>query len=244
MKCLPENLQKILPPTSVYKCQEYEEFPDSDNTDFQKFRAKLNIKDLSTAKELEAWVSDFAVSSNIKYNTQGGYRRKGVKLLFAQWYICECKRKPLSRKQKEAKEEAQKRRQQRHGTHAANIEVLANLHLLSNTRDKKTDCQSKMAIKIGTTAVEENICEVELWWNHNHSIDCHHLTSFSPILPATKDKFFTYFEQGMSASESFHYYESLFMKDPVTILLLADRKYCPSLRDVNKLYKKWRKNTK
>ena len=101
-----------------------------------------------------------------------------------------------------------------------------------------------MAIKIRTTAEEGNICEVELRWNHNHSADCHHLTSFNPMLPATKDKFFTYFEQGMFASESFDYHESLFMKVPVTILLLADRKYCPSLCDVNNLYKKWRKTTK
>ena len=240
---LPQNLEKILPTTSVYTCVEYEELPDSDNTEFVKFRAKFYIKDLSSPKGLR-WVSDFAVSSNIKYNTQGGYKRKGVKVLFAQWYICECKRKPLSRKQKEAKEEAKKRKQKRYGTHVANIEVSDKIHLLSNVRDKKTDCQSKMAIKISTTAVNGNTCEVTLWWNHNHSIDSHHLTSFSSILPATKDKFITYFEQGMSASESFHYHETLFMKDPVTVLLLADRKYCPSLHDVNNLYEKWRKTTK
>jgi hypothetical protein len=34
------------------------------------------------------------------------------------------------------------------------------------------------------------------------------------------------------------------MKDPVTVLLLADRKYCPSLRDVNNLCEKRRKTTK
>ena len=47
----------------------------------------------------------------------------------------------------------------------------------------------------------------------------------------------------MSASEAFHH-ETTLMKDPVTILLLADRKYCPSLRDVNNLYEKCRKTTK
>ena len=48
----------------------------------------------------------------------------------------------------------------------------------------------------------------------------------------------------MSASESFHHHETKLMKDPVTVLLLADRKYRPSLRDVNDLYEKWRKTTK
>lgn len=241
---LPPHVQSILSPTVVYKCLEYEQLPNNDGIECKKFRVKFNIKNLSTPKEIEKWVSDFAASSNIKYNSQGGYKRKGVRVLFAQWYICECKRKELSRKQKEAKEEAMKRRQNRHGTHAANVEASEKIHLLSNIRDKKTDCESKMAIKVRTTAVEGNVCDVELWWNHNHSVDCHHLTTFSPILPATKHKFLTYFEQGMSACESFHYHESLLMKDPVTVLLLADRKYCPSLRDVNNLYEKWRKTTK
>jgi hypothetical protein len=199
---------------------------------------------LSTPKEIEGWVSEFAASSNIKYNCQGGYKRKGVRVSFAQWYICECKRKELSTNQKEAKREAIKRRQKRHGTHAANSEDIDTIHLLSNIRDKKTNCESKMAITVRTKAVEGNVCEVKLWWNHNHSVNCHHLTTFSQILPATRHKFVTYFEQGMSASESFHHHETTLMKDPVTVLLLADRKYCPSLRDVNNLYEKWRKATK
>ncbi|RMX38895.1 hypothetical protein pdam_00025081, partial [Pocillopora damicornis] len=55
----------------------------------------------------------------------------------------------------------------------------------------------------------------------------------------TRDKFCTYFEEGMSASEAFHYHENQLMKDPVTLMLLADRKMCPSLPDVNNLYGKW-----
>ena len=48
----------------------------------------------------------------------------------------------------------------------------------------------------------------------------------------------------MRRSRQFHYHETKLMKDPVTVLLLADRKYSPSLRDVNNLYEKWRKTTK
>ena len=48
----------------------------------------------------------------------------------------------------------------------------------------------------------------------------------------------------MSASEAFRYHENLIIKDPVTILLLPDRKYCPSLHDVNNLYEKWKVSTK
>ena len=83
------------------------------------------------------------------------------------------------------------------------------------------------------------LSEIELWWNHNHSVDCFHLTSFCPILPATEETFFAYFEEGMSASDAFHHHETLLMKDPVTLRLLADRRMCPSLRDVNNLHDKW-----
>ena len=242
---LPQHVQCILPPTAVYKCLEYEELPKDYCTESNKYRVKFNIKNLSTPKEIERWVSEFSASSNIKYNSQGGYKRKGVRVSFAQWYICECKRKELSKNLKEAKSEALKRRQKRHGTHAANSKVTDEIHLLSNIRDKKkTDCESKMAIKVRTKAVEQNVCEVELWWNHNHSVNCHHLTTLSQILPSTRHKFITYFEQGMSASGSFHHHETTLMKDPVTVLLLADRKYRPSLRDVNNLWEKWRKTTK
>ena len=223
---------------------DYEELPKDGSTDSNKYRVKFNIENLTTPKEIDRWVSEFAASSNIKYNSQGGYKRKGVRVSFAQWYICECKRKELSKNQKEAKNEAIKRRQKRHGTHAANSKVTDEIHLPSKIRDKKTDCESKIAIKVRTKAAEGNVCEVELWWNHNHSVTCHHLTTFSQILPATRHKFITYFEQAMSASEAFHHHETTLMKDPVTVLLLADRKYCPSLRDVNNLYEKWRKTTK
>ena len=135
------------------------------------------------------------------------------------------------------KDEALKCKQQYHDTHASNVENSEKIHLLSNLCDKP-DCQSKMTVKILTMQLLSNLCEVQLWWNHNHSVDPHYLTSFNPILLATKHKFYSYFEQGMSASEAFHYHENLIIKDPVTILLLDDRKCCPSLHDANNLYEK------
>ena len=69
------------------------------------------------------------------------------------------------------KEEAKKRKQKSYSTHASKIEVSDKIHILSNVRNNKTDCQSKMAIKITTTAVNGSTCEVELWWDHNHSVD-------------------------------------------------------------------------
>ena len=98
---------------------------------------------VSTPKEIETWVSEFAALSNIKYNSQGGYKRKGVIVSFAQWYICECKRKELSRNQKVAKAEAMKHRQEHHDTHAANAEVIDKIIYYPTSAIKKQTVKVK-----------------------------------------------------------------------------------------------------
>lgn len=89
----------------------------------------------------------------------------------------------------------------------------------------KTNYKTNMAIRINRNKKVPYQCEKDLWWSHNHSVDCFHLTSSYPLLPATRDKFCTYFEEGLSASEAFHHHETQLMKDPVTPMLLADHKY-------------------
>lgn len=135
--------------------------------------------------------------------------------------------KKLTKKQEDAKKKAQQREQLRRQAHLMNT-TEDQFDLLSKNRDKKTDCQSKMIVKIFTKRAINEMCEVELWWNHNHSVNSFHRQSFCPILPSTKATFENYFEMGMSASQAFH----------VSIMLLADRKYCPSLTDVKNMYGK------
>jgi len=53
------------------------------------------------------------------------------------------------------------------------------------------------------------------------------------------DKFSHYFEQDMTASDAFHHDETQLMRDPVTLMLLANPRICPSLRDTNNMYEKW-----
>ena len=239
---IPNAAKQVLPPGYSYKCLEFQELPSECFTGAPQdsFYVKVSVGNITSKEDIEQWLHQFSVSSNIKYNAQAGYRRKGVKVVYARWYICQCKRKKLTKKQAMEKEAARKRKEKRYGTHKENIGNEENgIHLLSKTRDKKTDCDSKMAIRIYTKKQLSELCEIELWWNHNHSVDCFHLTSFCPILPATKDKFSSYFAQGMSASEAFHHHETQLMRDPVTLMLLADRRICPSLRDVNNMYENW-----
>ena len=92
---IPKWVKNILPSTFTYKYLEYEELPSSNSSDppSNNYQVKFNIMHLSTKEEVKQWVSEFAASSNIKYNTQAGCRRKGIKVIFAQWYICQCKQK-------------------------------------------------------------------------------------------------------------------------------------------------------
>jgi len=234
---LPDNVSAILPHEYQYKCLQYEELPGEMIQD--SFRVQFCIKDIACKEDVDKWLSKLATSSNIKYNTEsGGHARKGKRVLFAGQYICQCKRKKLTKKQEDAKKKAQQRKQLRRQAHPMNT-TEDQFDLLSKNRDKKTDCQSKMSVKIFTKRAINEMCEVELWWNHNHSVNSFHLQSFCPILPSTKATFENYFEMGMSVSEAFHHHETKLMQDSVSIMLLADRKYCPSLTDVKNMYGKW-----
>ena len=104
---------------------------------------------ITSKEDIDQWLHQFSVLSNIKYNAQAGYKRKGVKVVNACWYICQCKRKKLTKKHAMKKDAARKRNKKRHGIHKENKGNEWNgIHLLSRTRDKKADCDSKMAIRI------------------------------------------------------------------------------------------------
>ena len=60
------------------------------------------------------------------------------------------------------KDKALKCKQKCHGTHASNVENSEKIHLLFNLCDKKTDCQSKMTVKIQTMQSLGNLCKVQL----------------------------------------------------------------------------------
>ena len=238
---LPAPVAAILPQGYKYKCMEFEDLPEMMQ---DGFRVRFCIKDVTCKEEVDNWMTKLASSSNIKYNTEsGGRTRTGKRVSFARWYICQCKRKKLTKKQDAAKRKAQLKKQLQRQSHPMNNES-EQLDLLSKNRDKKTDCDSKMSVKIFTKRATDEMCEVELWWNHNHSVNSFHLQSFCPILSSTKAAFESYFERGMSASEAFHHHETKLMQDSISIMLLADRKYCPSLTDVKNMYAKWQIDNK
>ena len=106
--------------------------------------------------------------------------------MFAQWYIYQCKRKVLTKKQEDVKAHVGEKRSKTIG----NInQDQKELHLLSNLRDKKTNCPGKMSIKLFTKRSLYEMCEVNLFWKHNHSTECYDLSIFHEMFPATKQIF-------------------------------------------------------
>ena len=71
------------------------------------FLIKISVGNIVSKDDVDHWLQQFSVSSNMKYNAQIGYKRKGVKVVYARWYI------KLTKKQEGEKETAKKRREKR-----------------------------------------------------------------------------------------------------------------------------------
>ena len=205
------------------------------------FIVSFTIANITNKDDVLKWKKALCERSNIRYNTRQGTKRKGKTVSFAQWYICQCERKKLTKKQQEAKAQVQERRNKAIGNRNKDQK---ELHLLSTLRDKKTNCPSKMSIKLFTKRSVNEMCEVKLFWNHDHSPECYHLKTFHAMLPTTKQTFEEYFDNGLSPSEAIQHHEAIFLEDPSSVLKVADRRYCPSLTDVRNLFNHWRERVK
>ena len=132
-----QSVQKVLPTGYQYSCHEFREIPSQNFTGApqENLYVKLSVSSITTKEDVNQWLQQVTTSSNVKYNAQGGYKRKGVKLIYARWYICQCKHKKLTKKQVAAKEAALKRKEKRHRTHKDNSDKEGcKLHLLSKAR--------------------------------------------------------------------------------------------------------------
>ena len=109
------------------------------------FILSFTIADIINKDDVLKWKKAFSEFSNLKYNVRQGSKRKGKTVSFSQWYFCQCERKKLTKKQEEAKSKVQERRKKAIGNKNNDTK---ELHLLSNLRNKKTNCPSKMSIKL------------------------------------------------------------------------------------------------
>ena len=73
---IPESARKTLPSGYQYKCHEFREIPMDNFTGAPQdsFYVKLSVSNITTKEDVDHWLQQFAASSNIKYNAQGGYK--------------------------------------------------------------------------------------------------------------------------------------------------------------------------
>ena len=152
---ITQSVQNVLPTGYQYSCHELREIPSQNFTGAhqENFYVKLSVCKITTKEEVNQWLQQFTTSSNIKYNAQGGYKRKGVKVIYARWYICQCKRKKITKKQVAAKEAALKRNEKRHRTHKTTETRKDASYTCYQKQGKKTDCDSKMSTRINRKKV-------------------------------------------------------------------------------------------
>ena len=89
------------------------------------------IKNVTHKDDVDIWLSKLTTPSNIKYNMEsGGRSRTGKQVSFARWYICQCKRKKLTKKTRSGQKKVQHKKQLQRQAHPMNS-VPEQLDLLS-----------------------------------------------------------------------------------------------------------------
>ena len=139
---LPAEVAAILPPAYKYNILKMEQVETECFIGSPKdaFILSYTIANVINKNDVLKWKKAFSEFSNLKHNVRQGSKRKGKTVLFLQWYICQCERKKLTKKQEEAKSKVQERRNKAYGNQNKDQK---ELHLLSNLRNKKTNCQAK-----------------------------------------------------------------------------------------------------
>ena len=181
-------------------------------------RILINVSDEDRAIE---WLQAFENHNSTTYRVTRGSKFSGKRILYKTERHCQHKRK----KAKNSK---------------------TNEHL--KLRDKKTDCPSKLTLKLHSSkncVIKSHPCELVLHWGHNHTINSAKALSFRPISKNTKEKFESYFDQGHSPSSALHYHQLNLVvmhegNEQELERCRADRSTNPMYKDVYYLFKKWR----
>ena len=226
-KDLPLPLKSIIPSQYTYVIEEYSESATT-------LTLRINIADES---EVKKWLAEMYECSKCTYRVTRTYK-PGKRLQYRVDMHCQHQQKPLSVRQKGAKALSQKK----------------SNPLMGELRNKKTNCPSKLTIKIAEPTKKElygqhkdvflsHKTQLQLTFGHNHPIHSAHALSFRPISQLTEEKYYKLFSSGHSAASARHYYETTLMdmaEGDDLQQTLSDRSLNPVLQDVNRLYNKWR----
>ena len=221
---LPPCISNLLPTNYTYI---FEFFRQLDGQQVA-FDAKFYI-DVNTEIGAKKWMCEFEEKTSTTYRITKGTKTLGKKVLYKTVRHCMHKRKKSNKPSKNSRSEITR-------------------------RDKKTDCSSTLLLRVhnkskSNSRVSCSIkypCEVNLLWQHNHSIHSAHALSFKPISEDTKRIFYDYFDQGYSPSTAKQHHTIMLSiqcegdeKDLEQVH--ADRSINPLSKDIDYLFAKWRR---
>ena len=173
--------------------------------------------DIHTEEEAKQWISTLEHQTDVTYRITRGVQTKGQKIIYKTIRHCQHKRKQPVKTAK----------------HSNSV----------NRRDKKTNCPATLTMKIHNNKHHSNPCEINIVWQHNHSIQSAHALSFKPVSERTKRRFFEYFEQGHSPASAKQLHElnlTTETEEEYAERMHADRSINPTAQDVYYLFRKWR----
>ena len=180
---LHHSIRLLLPQNCKYR---FEQFTQHNGQELS-FNTKFNIN-IKTESDALQWLSEFENCSGTTFRITKGTTTKGKRLLYKTCRHCQHKRKSSNKPKKQDR--------------CTNI----------TQRDKKTGCSTKLVLRVhritkSTSHIKRCYpCQVDLTWQHNHSINSAHALSFKPINEETKEKFFHYFSEGHSPSSARHHH--------------------------------------
>ena len=182
------------------------------------------LTDVQSETEATQWIQEFYDHTSTTYRITRGTKTKGKRLLYKTVRHCQHKRKHSNNTLKRTKE---------------------------RLRDKKTECPSTFTLRVhnaettASKAQQTHPCEINLSWNHNHTIQSAKALSFRPLSAETITKIHSYFNQGHSPSSALHLHNlnlaiTFDNKNGELQKARADRSMNPLYKDVYYLHKKWR----
>ncbi len=137
----------------------------------------------STSKDSAVkWISEFQENTKTTYRITRGVQSKGKIIMYKTMRHCQHKRKPTKR-------------------------------TLKRLESIRTECTSNFTLKVYNPDTSRNTlhrthpCEINLTWDHNHSLECTKVLGFRPINSETVEMFHSYFDQGHSPSSALHLHQ-------------------------------------
>ena len=219
---LPPPISNLLPTNYTYIFKFFRQLDGQEVAFDTKFYVNVN-----TEIGAKKWMREFEEKTSTTYQITKGTKTLGKKVLYKTVRHCMHKRKKSNKPSKNNRSEITR-------------------------RDKKTDCSSTLLLRVHNKSKSNSRvswsthpCEVNLLWQHNHSIHSAHALSFKPISEDTKRIFYDYFDQGYSPSTARQHHTIMLSiqcegdeKDLEQVH--ADRSINPLSKDIDYLFVKWR----